>query len=519
MSRRELRGALVALAAGAAVAALVIGIAGPGILWNDECDYACAARELARGKPPLCFDLFTDHVRTLGFPYLETHTRAAVVPIALAFRLLGPREPVAILPALAAMLASVTAAWLVARGAGGEPPAARGLAALVACAPTVAGFAGTAFLEPEITFAYLLAAGALVAPGRTSRLLLVAVGTAIGCTFRETTIFLAPAVAAGLFLRERTRGAPARRALVEALAVLAAGLAAGGAVTAVNGVWFRGDRRPFWAWLVVQPLLDDRAYREGYGAATNEPPPAITLALIAARAWKQAPNLFWSWDDVEGIGPSLVFVHAAALGSALVAARSRSGELRGLALAGLGLYAADMGGMLFFHEVPRLNARHLAAESALLLVAAAGGASELAAGRRRALLAALAAVVAAALLAIDVDVAAARARGRRTFERYTGALERLAAPEPGHVLVAYNGCRLPWVRPGVFVACPPATEATLRWLEQKLPISALVLDVAEPLVSDALRRTGRAPRRLGSFELAATDRSLGVTLLVYEKAR
>jgi len=171
--------------------------------------------------------------------------------------------------------------------------------------------------------------------------------------------------------------------------------------------------------------------------------------------------------------------------------------------------------LVFFHERPRLNARHFAPEASVLLMATIVALARALEPRKRIALV-LALVAGAALLADDVYVARARGERRASLVAYTAALERFA-PEPGRALVARNGYRLSWTRPGVFIAYPPATEKTLVWFDSKLPLSGVVLDVAEPLVAPVLANTGHPPARLGPFRLAGTDRSLGVTLLHYTR--
>jgi hypothetical protein len=516
-ARRELLGRVGVALFALVTVALVTLVGGAGLLWDDEFNYAAAAREIASGRPGYAFDTYTNYIRVYGFPYLEVHSRGGIQALALAFRAFGASEAAAIVPSALATVLLVLVAHEVARKAGLERRLAALAAALVALSPTVAGFAATAFLEPAETLAVMLGAAAVVSRRSRVRVVLGAAASVLASAYVETGLLVPVALGVAALVRERTGGATLRRSALVAFVESAPALLLAIATVAAFGAWFEGRRHEVIAWAIAQPLLGDDAWREGYGAATNMQPPPVNLTLLLARALKQAPLLVWSWQPVEGTGASILLVHGIAAAAIFGLVRGRSPLVRGLAAFPLFLYAAKLTLLLFLHEAPRLNARHLAPESAGLIVAGVAALAPALPEARRGRGAVLALTVAAVMLGIDLRVATARATRRERLARYTETLGRIAAPGPGRVLVAYNAYRLPWDRPGSFALYPPATEATLAWLDARAPLEKLVLDPWEPLVARTLAETGHPPQRLAGFELGTIDRSLGVSLLVYER--
>ncbi len=494
-----LRPLAIGLAGAALVIALVVATGGTRLVWSDEVVYAAAARELAAERPPLAFDTNAHFIHRFGFPHVEPHARGGVFVLARLFQLLGAREAVALIPSIAWTLGSAAVAYAVIARSRGPWAAAAGTVVVVA-APTVAGFAGTAFHEPAITFAYLVAAASVVAEGRAAPALL-ALSAFVGVAHRETAALLPLVAAAAIAHRER-RVAPAGLAL-------AAGLASAGlALLLARGAFSRHADATTLPWYVAQPLLSDTAYREGFGVASDASPPAITLALLASRAARRLPELLWCSRPIAGAGLALVFVHATALAAVATIRRSSDRAVRALAAFALILQAAKLAFLLLVYEEPGLNARHFAPESAVLLLAVLAGASR-----------PVIALVAAPLLALDLHVAHARHVERERLERYAATLERVANVTAPGALVAYNAHLTTWDRPGTFTILPPASVATLEWLAGHAELQAAVLDATEPLLAEALLREGRIPRRLGPLTITGTDRSLGVTLVIYERAR
>ena len=503
--KREALGAAAALAAGLVALLLVASVGGLGLLWPDELDYAVAARELGAGRRPLSFDTSPQFVRRYGFPHAEPHAPGGAQSIRAAFAVFGPSEAAALVPAMTATLALVLVAYAVSRGAGLEPRRALAATALLAALPQVAGFAATAFTEPTTTLAAVLGAAALVARRPASRTALAVVSVVLGVACRETALAIPCALALGLAAGARREGASGRAAIAAGLPGVAA-LGVGLLVLASSAGVFAGHATgDLLGWSIARPILPGVVYRDGF------PTPAVTASLVLERALAQAPRLVWCTRPVAGSGLALVLVHVAALGAASGLRRGASAAARGLASYALALYLVKMLFLLFIYEEPGLNARHLAPDTAVLVLAAAASLG----GSKTRWWGALVALV-PALLALDVVVAHERALGRATLGAYTDALVHLADPRPGQALVASGAHRVPWERPGTFAVLPPATEGTLEWLAERVPIQAVVLNAQEPLVGPTLERTGRLPPRLGRFELVRREQVQGLTLLLYE---
>ncbi len=449
-------------------------------------------------------------MRRYGFPYEEPHARGGVQAIRGAFAILGVSEGAALLPAMAATLAAVLVAYGCSRAAGLGPGGAALLSGVLAAMPQVAGFAATAFTEPATTLAFLLGAAALLVRKTGGRFALAALGSALGVAHRETSIAIPCALALGLVLEARREGAKwpqALRAAAPAAAALALALAV---LRLCAGVFATRSGGDLAGWYLTLPFVPEEVFRDGFHAASNVPPPPITFSLIVHRALAQAPRLVWCERPIAGAGISIVLAHVAAACALPGLRRSATPASHGLAAYALSLYAVKVLFLLFLYEEPGLNARHLAPETAALVLAAGAALGP----SRRSAIAGIALLP--LLLSVDARVAAERRveRGRRAD--YSATLCRIADPRPGKALVAYNAYRVTWDRPGTFVVLPPATEPTLDWLAERVPIQAMVLDATEPLVAPSLHSRGHAPGRLGRFELKGRDTSAGVTLLLYE---
>lgn len=517
MSRRELGAAAACGLAAAALVALLTLVGGAGLLWSDEWVYATAARELAAGRPPLAFGITAFHVDRFGFPYEEYHARGGIAAMALAFRALGAHEVVALVPAWIATVLAALVAHAAARSAGLAPAPAAAAGALVAALPTVAGFAATGFVEAPITLALLLGAASVGATGTRARIALAVLATVLGVAWRETALVVPFAVAVGLAARAWSDGLTVRAALAAAVPGALAALVAGTGAWRLASAGIAGSSgRGFLAWYVAMPLAGAEASRDGY-SALGTAVPEITWQLVAARAVRMLPEVFFRpSDSVEGALVGLVLVHGLALLALAGLARRCAPAVRGIAAYALALYVTKVVFLVFIYEPPGFNARHLAGESAPLLLAVALAAGSFA--PRRALVA-LAALAGLAFVADDIHIARCRAERRGQLTGYSSALGRVAATPPGRVLVASNAWPLAWSRPGLFVALPPATERGLALFAERVPADTLVLHAREPLVARHLVAEGAVPQRLGDFELAARDVSLGVTLLRYERRR
>jgi hypothetical protein len=268
------------------------------------------------------------------------------------------------------------------------------------------------------------------------------------------------------------------------------------------------------AWVVARPLMNELG-RENMFASLGVSPGPVSLALLSARALKIAPELVWS-NAAEGAGVSLLAVHGAATVAAFLALRRRSpAGIRSVAAYGLTIFVTKFFFLLLFYEPPGFGARHLAAESVPLVIAAIAIAMTAHCTPRCSMV--LAALACVFFLTIDYRVATARAVRKARLERYTATLASLVPSGPG-AFAAFDGWGLAWKRPGLTVAMPPVTEVAVDFLAEQINLRRIVLDPTEPLVARRLAATGQPPQSLGRFRLVHVDRSLGVSLLVYDRA-
>lgn len=439
--RAALGGALLALL----TVGLTRGFAVPGLAWNDELVYAAAGRHVADGHGPISSFYHPDAIVERGLPQPDVHMPGQALLLGAAFRVLGPREEVAVATStIAFVLAAAVLAGSCARWGTAAALAAAGLFALF---PPYAAFAHTAMAEPALglTTAVFMALwlGALDRP-HVARAVALAAALAAGATQRETfLVYALPAAwaVARWPARLRWRGA----------------LAGGGVLASYLAVVFV----PYYRARASHPhVLTDvlRAGRTGIArvVAGNVRDNLAALPFVPREAWQ------WVYlAQLLGV--------AAALAIAWRATDAR----RPLAwLAVWGLATTWIGAALFY---PLADWRVVRVLMPVVLPAiAVVGVSLVAVARKRTALA-----LTAAVLAVSATATISIGRDRRfslDFGReYAAFLARMMRTRPA-VVVATKAYRYGWEAYPVTVVVWEATDLKrVRAVATRVPVDAIVV--------------------------------------------
>lgn len=442
MSER-LRAALLAALVAAGALALSRGTVVPGLAWNDELVYAAAGRHAADGQGPLSSFYHPDAIVEGGLPQPDVHMPGQALLLGAAFRLLGPREGVAVATsAVAFLLAAALVGWTCARWG---VAAGLGGGALFALFPPHAPFAHTAMAEPALllTTAAFAAVwlGALARPGIGRAVALAAV-LAVGATQRETfLVYAAPAAwaVARWPRRERWRGA----------------VAGGGALAAYLALVFL----PFYRARASHPHVLTDALVDGTG-----------LGAVIARSVREnlaalpfVPREAWQW---------VYLLQLAALVAAVVVTRRAADERRALAwLAVWGMATTWLGVALVYPLADWRVVRVLmpVAVPAVMVVGAALARAKRPAG----------AAAAAAITAVSVAAAVSIGRDRRfnlDFGRAYSAFLQATLAERPPVVVATKAYRYGWDAYPVSVVVWEATDLKrVRAVAERVRVDAIVV--------------------------------------------
>jgi hypothetical protein len=420
-------------------------VAVPGLAWNDELVYAAAARHVADGHGPVSSFYHPDAIVEGGLPQPDVHMPGQALLLGAAFRLLGPREEVAVATsAVAFVLAAAVVAWACTRWGTAGALAAAGLFVLF---PPHAAFAHTAMAEPALclTTAVFTALwlGCRDRPG-VGRAVALGVVLAAGATQRET--FLVYALPAAWAIARWPAGLRWRGAL-----------AGGGALAAYLAFVFV----PFYMARASHPhVLTDVLQAGGSG-----------IARVVARnvrdnlaALPFAPREAWQW---------VYLVQLLAVAAALLLARRATDERRPLAgLAAWGLATTWIGVALFY---PLGDWRVVRVVMPVVVPAiAVVGASLAASARKR-----VALTLTAAVLAVSVMATVSIGRDRRfnlDFGRdYAAFLSRTLRKRPA-VVVATKAYRYGWEAYPVAVVVWEATDLKrVRAVATRVPVDAIVV--------------------------------------------
>jgi hypothetical protein len=401
---------------------------------------------VADGHGPISSFYHPDAIVERGLPQPDVHMPGQAFLLGAAFRVLGPREQVAVATStIAFVLAAAVMAWTCARWGTAAALAAAGLFALF---PPHAAFAHTAMAEPALalttaTFVALWL-GALDRPGAARAAALAAV-LAVGATQRETfLVYVLPAA----WAIARWPAAQRRRGGLTGGAVLAAYLAL---------VFL-----PFYRARASHPhVLTDVLQAGGAG-----------IALAVARNVRDnqaslpfAPREAWQW---------VYLAQLLAVAAALVVARRATDERRPLGwLAAWGVAATWLGVALFY---PLADWRVVRVLMPLVVPAIAVVGASLATSARRRLALVPAAV---AVLAVSIGATVSIGRDRRyhlDFGRDYAAFLARTLPEPAALVVATKAYRYGWEAYPVSVVVWEATDLKrVRAVAARVPVDAIVV--------------------------------------------
>jgi 4-amino-4-deoxy-L-arabinose transferase-like glycosyltransferase len=426
------------------------GIVVPGLVWSDELVYAAAGRHVADGHGPVSSFYHPDAIAERGLPQPDVHMPGQALLLGAAFRLLGPREDVAVATsALAFVLSAALVAWTCTRRG---TAAALAAAALFVLFPPQAPFAHTAMAESALCLTTVVFAtlwlGSLE-DARPARAIALALVLAVGATQRETfLVYAAPAAwaIARWPTRQRWRG----------------GLLGGGVLLAYLVLVFL----PFYRARAAHPhVLTDALQTDGSRFASviagNLRDNLASLPLVPREAWQ------WVY-----------LLQLFSFAAALAIARWARDERRPLAWLAVWGVATTWIGVALFYPLADWRAVRVLMPVVVPAIAVVGS-SLVGPWARRPGRDLWRPLVAAGVLAVSIGAMLALGRDRRfhlDFGRDYAAFLAATLPQRPAVVVATKAYRYGWEAYPVAVVVWEATDLKrIRTVEQSVPVDAIVI--------------------------------------------